>query len=166
MKENRPVIKLQLSFWDKVVETAGWVVLVLLWLITIFSWFNLPEVIPTHFNAAGVVDGHGSKGALLVLPVIGTFLFGLITLLIPYPHIFNYLVKITNENAERQYILATRMMRYLKLGILLIFLAISVSTFIVGMGKVSGLGVWFLPVMLSLIFLPTIYLVVKSFRSR
>lgn len=164
--EKRPVIKLHLSFFDRLTETAGWILVILLWSFTIYVWFKLPDMIPTHFNAAGKADGHGSKETLLVLPVIGSFVFALITLLNKYPHIFNYAVKITNDNAERQYTLATRMMRYLKLCILLIFLSITILTFLISTGKASGLGQWFLPATLLLIFLPIIYMLIGSFKMK
>lgn len=162
MNESRPVLRLERSQLDKWLDGTCWVLLLCLWIVSILSWIYLPDSVPTHFNAAGVVDGHGSKAVVIVLPVIGSFVFTLITLLIPYPHVFNYMVKITAENATRQYRLATQMMRWIKLSVLIIFLAISLMSLLVGMGKLPGLSVWFLPATLLLIFIPTIYMVIRS----
>ncbi|MFT3703946.1 MAG: DUF1648 domain-containing protein [Agriterribacter sp.] len=164
--ENRPIIKLHLSSFDRCIEYAGWMLLLFLWIFTMYAWFHLPASIPTHFNVTGAADNHGGKETMLLLPVIGTFVFALITLLNKYPQIFNYMVKITIDNAKTQYTIATRMMRLLKLSVLIIFSIILVYTFLIGTGKASGLGKWFLPFTLAITILPTVYMVVKSFRSR
>jgi uncharacterized membrane protein len=57
-----------------VLEMAGWIGLASLWIITLFSYANLPEIIPVHFNLSGQVNDHGSKFVLFFLPVIRTLL--------------------------------------------------------------------------------------------
>ena len=163
--EERPKLKIQLSPTDKVLELLGWGVLLALWAWTGTSFSNLPDSIPTHFNAAGEADGFGRKASIIGLPVIATLLFIGLTILNRYPHSFNYPTAITQDNALRLYTLATRMLRYLKLVLVLVFGGIELMTIQHAIGKGAGLGVWFLPLTLVLVFLPVIYFVVKSVQA-
>ncbi len=165
METERPKITLIPTNADKLVELLGWLILLALWTLTINHYSALPDTIPTHFNAAGEADGFGSKVSIIALPVIASVLFIGLTLLNRYPHSFNYPTAITQDNALRQYTLATRMLRYLKLVLLLVFGGIEFMTIQNATGKAAGLGVWFLPLTLVLVFLPLIYFVVNSFKS-
>lgn len=165
MEIDRPKIKLIPTTADKLVDLLGWLILIALWAITIINYSSLPDTIPTHFNAAGEADGFGTKVSIIALPVIATLLFIGLTVLNRYPQSFNYPTTMTKDNALRQYTLATRMLRYLKLVLVLVFGGIEVMTIQNATGKGAGLGVWFLPLTLVLIFLPLIYFVVKSVQA-
>jgi len=165
MEIERPKHKLIPSTADKLLEVFGWLILIVLWGYTISHYSSLPDTIPTHFNAAGEADGFGSKASLIGLPVIATLLFIGLTVLNRYPHSFNYPTTITEDNALRLYTLATRMLRYLKLVLLVVFGGIEFMTIQHASGKGAGLIAWFLPLTLVLIFLPLIYFVVKSLKS-
>ena len=165
MEEERPKITLILTPSDKLVEVLGWLILLALWGLTISHYSSLPDTIPTHFNGAGEADGFGSKASIIGLPVIETLLFFGLTVLNRYPHIFNYPTAITEDNALRLYTLATRMLRYLKLVLVLVFGGIEFMTIQNATGKEAGLGAWFLPLTLVLVFLPLIYFVFKSVQA-
>lgn len=162
---ERPKIKLDLTTTDKTFEILGWVSILAIWILTITNYANLPDTIPIHYNGAGQADGFGGKGTILTLPLISTVLFVGMTILNRYPHTFNYPTNITADNALRQYTNATRMIRYLKFIIVVIFGLIALQTFRNVNGQTNGLGVWFLPLTLGLIFIPLTYFVVKSFKT-
>jgi len=163
---ERPVIKLHLSKLDKGLEIAAIIMIVLLWALTCIAYFRLPYTIPTHFNFSGVPDDFGSKTTLIVLPVIGTVIFAGLTLLNRYPHIFNYGSDLTWENAEQRYTNATRMIRFLKLAIMIIFSMIVLFTYLTATGKARGLGAWFLPFVLLFMLSPTIYFIIKGSKRK
>ncbi|MBM3426670.1 MAG: DUF1648 domain-containing protein [Bacteroidetes bacterium] len=165
MEAKRPKIKLIPSTTDKLLDLLSWLTLLVLWGYTFSHYSSLPETIPTHFNAAGEADGFGSKASLIALPIIATVLFIGLTVLNRYPHVFNYPTAITQDNALRLYTLATRMLSYLKLVLVLVFGGIELMTIQHASGKGAGLGAWFLPLTLILIFLPLIYFVIKSVKS-
>jgi uncharacterized membrane protein len=165
MEEERPKITLIPTTGDKLVELFGWIMLLAVWGWTITHYSTLPDTIPTHFNAAGEADGFGSKASIIGLPVIATLLFIGLTVLNRYPHIFNYPTAITQDNALRLYTLATRMLRFLKLVLVVVFGGIEFMTIQNATGKAAGLGVWFLPLTLVLVFLPLIYFVIKSVQK-
>jgi len=147
-------------------EIAGWMLLFVLWYLTLHSFSNLPSTIPTHFDFAGKADDFGSKATIFLLPIIGTVLFVGLTVLNRFPHIFNFPTKITEENALRQYTLATKMLRFLKTAILLIFSFIVHKIYSAASGKSDGMGYWFMPLLLGLIFVPIIYYIIKMFKAK
>jgi len=155
---KRPKIALELNQTDRILEIIGWILLIGIWILTLANYFGLPETIPIHFNAAGEADGFGNKITILALPILSTLLFVAMTILNKYPHVFNYPTKITQENALSQYTGATRILRYLKLIIVIIFGGIVFMTIQNVNGKADGLGTWFLPLTIIMIFMPIVYL--------
>ncbi|WP_316819764.1 DUF1648 domain-containing protein [Pedobacter gandavensis] len=118
---KRPVIKLKLSLFDKIVEGIGFLLLTLLWLCVFVQYAGLQESIPIHFNFSGKADSFGHQSDIYSLPMLATALYILLTFVNNFPHYFNYLTPITAENARRQYIMATRLLRYLKVLVVVIF---------------------------------------------
>ena len=164
--EERPKIHLELTTTDKAFELIGWLSIIAVWVLAITNYNNLPDTIPVHFNETGQADGFGGKVNILTLPLIATILFVGLTILNRFPHIFNYPTRITKENALMQYTNATRLIRYLKLTVVFIFGLIAFQTIQHANGKTDGLGLWFLPLTLALIFIPLLYFVTKSFKNR
>jgi uncharacterized membrane protein len=163
---ERPIIKLELTAFDKALEIFGWTLIVAIWVLTITNYTNLPDTIPIHYNIEGQADGFGEKRNILTLPVIATVLFIGLTILNKFPHIFNYPTNITADNALKQYTNATRLIRYLKLVIVFIFGLIVFKTIQNANGEADGLGVWFLPLTIGLIIIPLTKYVLKSFKTK
>ena len=162
--EERPRIKLQLGVIDILLESLGWLAVIGIWGLVIGNYSSLPNSIPAHFNALGVPDSYGGKASLFVLPIMATLTFSGITFLNKFPEIFNYPTDITSTNASAQYLNSTRMLRFLKLVLVVIFGVIVFSKIQIGYGLASGLGYWFMPFSLGLLFLPLIYFIGNSFR--
>ena len=163
---DRPRIKLKLTITDKLIEFLAFLGLVILWMLTFSGYSNLPEIIPTHFNGSGEVDAYGSKDTLFALPIIATVLFTGLTILNKFPHLFSYPTEITLENAEKQYYIAAKLMRFLKLVVIIIFTLIVYKTQETVTGKSEGLGTWFLPLTLGLTFVPILFYLIESFRNQ
>ncbi|MCF6142046.1 DUF1648 domain-containing protein [Flavobacterium sp. K77] len=162
---ERTKIKLELTTFDKTLEILGWTSILAIWFLTITNYINLPDIIPIHYNGAGQADGFGGKGNILTLPLIATILFIGLTILNKFPLLFNYPTNITPENELRQHTNATRLLRYLKFIIVVIFGLLALQTIRNVNGETSGLGIWFLPLTLGLIFIPLTYFVIKSFKT-
>ncbi len=164
--DKRPKIKLELSPIDQFLEITGWFVLVVLISLAALSYFRLPETIPTHFNFKGEADEFGSRETIFALPFLGMVVFIGMTILNRYPHTFNYSVEITEENARRQYMLATRLIRYLKVAILLIFSLIVFTTLQTATGQADGLGVWFYLALIGILGIPLVFFTSKLLNGR
>lgn len=162
----RPRIKLKRTSLDWAVEFAAFAFLVVLIVLPLINITSMPETIPVHFNAAGQPDGYGSRSTLFLLPVIGTFMYLMMTILEAFPHIYNFPVEITQENAPVQYRMATRLIRILKTVILAVFSFISFQTVKTATGGTAGLGRAFLPIFLMLTFVPVLIYLVQSLNNR
>jgi uncharacterized membrane protein len=62
-------------------------IVVLLFAVSFYLYPSLPEEIPTHWNASGVVDGYGSKEMIFLFPIITALIYGLF-LVIPKMAVF------------------------------------------------------------------------------
>ncbi|MBC8004701.1 MAG: DUF1648 domain-containing protein [Verrucomicrobia bacterium] len=160
--KGRSRIKIELTITDKVIELIGWLSLLAIWVLAITSYSNLPDTIPIHYDGTGQIDRFGNKINILTLPLIATILFVGITIANRFPHIFNYPIKITEENTFRQYSNITRMNRYLKLIFVIIFGFIAYNT----IESTNSLGFWFLPLTMGLLFTSLIYFVLKTVRTK
>lgn len=163
---NQPQIEIKLTKYDNVIEMLGYLTLIAFWIMTIVAFDSLPESIPIHYNGKGEVDNYSPKTSIFLLPIIGTFLFAILTLLNKHPESFNYNAKITEDNAEKQYKNTTRMIRFLKFMVLMVFLIIDFQTIQIAKGNSDTLGIWFLPLVLVMIFIPIGYFTYKSYKLK
>lgn len=125
---DRPKLKIELTTFDKILEILGWIFIIAIWCMTIISYNQLPDIIPTHFNLKGEVNGFGEKWMILLLASLATILFLVMSYLNKFPHRYNYLTVITKDNALRQYTIATRVIRFLKILMVAIFLLTTYQT--------------------------------------
>lgn len=149
---GRPVIKdLPRGKIELVCEIVAVAALVFAWAVTLHALPDLPERVPTHFDAFGRPDAWGRKGTVLVLPAILLILYALLTLLARVPHVYNYPVAITPENARTQYRLARIMLTEMKAAVSLAFAYLAWAVAAVARGAREDLGPWFLLALLALI---------------
>lgn len=144
--EVRPVLKLQLTSTDYTLEAIAILGIFSLCLLAVVSFSSLPDSIPTHFNLKGQADDWGNKASIFILPGIGLLLFTGITILSRFPHIFNYPVKVTEENALHLYTKGVRIMRILK--VLVVFLFLFIEWQISKSAVNAEISEWFLPAIL------------------
>lgn len=161
---TKPIIKIKLSNTDKLVEFISWLILTISWIYTFTNYSRLPDSIPSHFNAMGKADEYANKIILFISPIFSLLLIIGLTFLNQFPQIFNFPKKITEENAERNYRVATRMIRYLKFSIALIFLLIVDQTIQLATTQNNTLSFWVLPLIMALVFIPITLFLKKLFR--
>ncbi|WP_333865978.1 DUF1648 domain-containing protein [Sphingobacterium sp.] len=162
---GRPRIKLKLTVGDRILEILGWFSLFLLWYVITVNYNKLPEIVPVHYNVKGNADKFGARSTILLLPGIATILYLVMTAINRFPHLFNYPVKITQENALQQYTAASRLIRYLKFIVVVIFAIIAFRSIPNTSATSEGLGIWFLPFVLLSVFVPVIYFILKSVKK-
>jgi uncharacterized membrane protein len=127
-EEGRPVLQLRWRATDRTLEILAAAGLVLLILGSITAVATLPRSVPVHFDLAGKADGWGSRSLVLALPIAALVLYVMLSLVARVPHWYNYPRTITPMNAERQYLLARRLVIALKATLVWVFLAILVQT--------------------------------------
>lgn len=133
--------------------------LIVLMLLTLFVipaiyYGQLPEEIPSHYNHLGEVDAYSEKSMIWFMPIIGLVLVVFLWLVIS---------KIPQYNPNKVPKQLPELFKELFiLFILLPFNYISFSTIQVALGYQEGLGIWFLPVFLGVMFLGMILLIWKQ----
>lgn len=152
MEEKRPKIKIESQTGDNLLEIGAIAALIFTITYVIINYAQMPARIPTHFNFSGQVDGYGDKSSLLFLPVVPVFLYTLFTIINRYPHVFNYPVKITQENAAIQYELGTRLMRSVKFIIMALFASLSYEIIGSTYAHATTSSWWMLPVEIAVLF--------------
>ncbi len=160
--EDRPKIRPEMGPADWVMELLAMAGLALLFGYAVYWYRFLPDTIPTHFSAGGKVDGYGSKGSLFMLPAIGVFIYALLTLVSLIPHTFNFPGKITPQNALRQYRLAIRLIRVLKIVLVFLFFFIVMMIVRSALNARLDQSIFMLPVMLGLTFIPIVVYMVLA----
>ena len=162
----RPLIKVKKDKVDLMLDVASIIGLMFIWIYTFTHFSKLPETIPTHFNIKGDIDNYGSKYTLWILPVVITFINILFRILYNYPHKFNYIVKITDDNAAKQYLLVLRITRIIIMNITFLFGFIIVKVVDGAYQKSSTLEWWFIPLLEISMIAPIVYLAIASGSSK
>jgi hypothetical protein len=164
--EQRPILELSRSGLERTFEVIAALVLLLQIFLLLAHWGDLPDSILVHFGPSGAPDSWGSKYLLFILPGVSAAIYTLLTVLSRFPHRYNYLVTITVKNAELQYSLGRTFLTILKAEIVLLFTYIVWVTIQVVHGESEGLGTFFLPTLLVLIFGSIAVYMVLSIKNK
>lgn len=162
--EARPQITLTLTPTDRLINKLAWSLFVATWVLPLAMLPNLPDIIPSHFNGAGMADGYSGKMSVLILPAVGTFVFFLLHVVAKYPDKLNYPVAITEQNAEKQYTSAVRTLRTLKLSVTLLLLFIEAEVIFPWIRE--HLGLWAPGVGIFMLVAPVSYQIFVSMRNK
>ncbi len=151
-KNDQPKLQPEPKLLDKFLDSLLLVLLLGLWVYSIIIYQNIQK------SAAPLPEEPTmNKNLVFLMPVIATFICGLLYRLNRFPHLFNYPVRVTSKNALQLYGLATRMLRIVNLTIVAMFLGLQgticqsftkhhvdplfISTFLIGLPLLSLLVV-------------------------
>ena len=157
-----PIIKITPSSSDKLADFLALAILVLSWIFLLSTYSNMPEIVPIHLGGSGKADGFANKISLFIGPSISAIIYIGLTYLNKYPHIYNYPSVINENNAAQYYTIGAKMIRYLKLSVMIVFLLIQFEIFAIAKGIEFDMGVWSLIIPLAIILGPTIYFIFKT----
>lgn len=164
IESKRPKLHIPISKLEIILEIIAVIAIILTWGYLIISWSNIPSIIPTHFNTLGQANSYGSKDAIFITPIIGTIAFIALNILARFPHLFNYTVKITKENAERQYRNGRLIIEVLVAELSILFFYINYTIIEVALKKSSGLGIQFLPIFI-IVFVGTLFFFISRMQK-
>jgi uncharacterized membrane protein len=163
---DRPHLDLPRQPWERALETVALLFAFLPFAYLLAVWADLPTVVPTHFAASGVPDGWGPRRALWLLPGIGLVVYFGLSGLALIPHRLNFVVAITAENAERQYLIARQLLLGIKLSISILFGVVLWGSVQVAEGKSAGLGVEVVWVILAFLGFTVLASIVASIAAQ
>ncbi len=150
---------------DQFERLMNWVALaslLLLIIVPVLYYSELPDEIPIHFGFLGEPDRFGDKSIIWILPIIGIGMYVGLRIVARYPHKHNYLVEITEANAENQYRNGRKLVLTTLTFIILAFLYITFGVIQVAFGNWEGLGNFFLPIFLVAQAAILIYFLMRS----
>lgn len=145
----RPILNLPKKKREKVWDCLGGGLFLASIVYIIVIWGKIPDEIPGHFNGAGEVDRWGTKMELLILPLIGLFLWVIMGLLEKAPHLHNYPARLNESNVEKFYLNSRKLLNEMKNICLIIFVLISFKMVQIALGNEQSLGWWFLPLIIT-----------------
>ncbi len=154
-------MKVKRNWFDIVIDILCLILLIGVSVYLILQWNDLPDKVPGHYNFKGEVDRWGSKGELLMLPIMSWVLYIGITVMEAFPKIWNVGVTITEENKERVYRLLKTMIGVTKLLMVFIFTLLEIN----GINGES-LPWYFIVLFLGVIFGELIFFIVRLVRIK
>lgn len=159
---ERPVYKPSLKFIDYLLEIITFGLVLLAWGLVLYFYQALAEEVPIHYDFSGTPDSYASKKSLYALTSVHTLLvFGLFGLSKISASHFNYPSSLNEDNYKEHYKLSLRLMRWINLGMSLVFFSLALQTLAYGMdwewAKQSYIGL----IMLLSMGLPTIWYFVQ-----
>ena len=165
--EKRPILQLKLTKFDYLLEFLAIGILVFHWIFMLYYYNKLPQIIPSHIDSNGEIDGMGPKGLIFLLPTISILMYILISVVNKNPHCFNFPYPITEENAERQYRNSLMMNRVMKMLVQLMFLCVTANTISTALPfGLKFVGLWMLPFGISLVFISMFFFVFRGFKLK
>ena len=132
---------------DTIAEVFCMILLIVTTLYTIYMYIQLPEKIPIHYNAAGVIDRYGNKLEIFILLIVTWVMYIGLSLVTRVPQFWNTGVSVTAENKDRVYRILKNMLKIIKMEIIVIFCYLIYNT-----TTLYDLPKWFVPVFLVLLF--------------
>ncbi|MDZ4679143.1 MAG: DUF1648 domain-containing protein [Saprospiraceae bacterium] len=135
-------VNLEKSGLERACDILALTGLVLFVVLIAIYWSKLPATIPIHFNLGGEADGWGRKATILVLPGIALFIYVTMTLAIQSSKDINYPVRITPENAERQYRLVRHLLAVMKVAVIWGLLGMTWLILQTALSEGAQLGSW------------------------
>jgi hypothetical protein len=164
---KRPKIKQQLTQLDKVVEIIALAVLLINLGLIAYNWQSLPDTMPGLLTPNGSDSNEWGKTTMVAI-VSGVPLVVYIgaTLLSRFPQFMNYPVRITEENAAREYRNAASMARYVKAEVMIIMLFMEWTAIQMGLGNDASLPSMFMPASTGVLAITLGYYIYEMFHLK
>ena len=102
----------------------------------------------------------------MIFPILCIITYGLMMVFTLFPNGYNYIVKITRENAENQYRNARELINYMNTEIVLFFAFLEWSCIQVALGQAEGIGTWFAIVFVVVLFITLGYKIYKMYKLK
>ena len=160
---NRPKLRIEFTPFDLIIECLSIGLLIYIWMHLFLAYSDLPSQVPSHFNGAGKPDAFSKKAFLFFLPVLTTGMYALLLVLSKYPHLHNYMVNITEDNARQQYRFSVTVLRVINFLCVLMFAYINYHILVGAASNESSLGTGFLFTVLGgSILLPVVIIIYQN----
>src|SRR5699024_5170034 len=124
-------------------------------------WDHIPTEVPSHYNAAGVVDRWGSKWALIILPSTSFFILIFLSIFEKFTEWHNYPKRINDTNDKSFYLTSRKLVNQIKNIIVIVFSLFLYNSIALGMGWETHFSGFILPLMFVMFIIPLIVYFLK-----
>ena len=165
MKDSyRPILKIPTTQLEHTYDQISIVAILGMVVGALWSFLNLPDIIPIHWNIIGEADGFGSKYWIALLPTLAVlFYYGKVQL-VKIPHKYNYVKRITPDNAKSEYIFGRKIIRLVHLLSQLVFFLIFFFTIKGALSGDQDMGIYTMLLIYLVLAVPLI-LVVRRYSG-
>ncbi|GEM_PF-877387 len=141
---------------DWLMEFLSIVGLVAMLVFIAFYYPKLPARVPVHFDINGNTEGSGDRIQVWIMPCISLFLY----FFLPMGMRFNLVRRssrfINRVNTQLQFNGRIRLLRFQKIVLIWGFFYISATSIKLALHSGNGPAIWFVPVFLSLLIIPSV----------
>ena len=155
-------VKINPTKFQKNLNAVCWILFLAFLGYSFFAWQHLPEMIPKHFNGAGVIDAYWSKNHFFFLPIMSAVTYLTISICDFFPQSWNIPQKkgASPLQNERNLSLAYSMVIWLKLECLIVFWLLTHYTVIC-----RNLPIFFLALTMLIICATMGYYIYRMYRK-
>jgi uncharacterized membrane protein len=130
------------------------------------SYPTLPQRIPTHFNAAGIVNRWGDKSTLWIIVLLAGFLYAVLTIVVRFAPASTFNVPVPAEQRGAAILVARDMIAWVKAESMCLLAFVAYSILAVAERRTGRLSLWFLPVTLVAVFATIAFYLARMMRLR
>ncbi len=160
-----PIVPIRYSRAYYVAEAIALLLLLFSFLTLYLNWSSLSETIPIKFNFAGELVRMGNKKELLNFQFAIALIYLLLTVVSRFPRWYRYPWKITAENVAKQYSIHRSFLLWLKVYCMVGMSFTTLRTIRVALGRAEGMGTFYMPISLVILFAMIAVLFVKAIRG-
>lgn len=158
--KSQPNINVPATSGEKLFHLLALVLFIGIIIYISLTYHSLPDQIPTHINIKGEVDNWGNKISILGLTLVSVPIFIILYFLGKVPHLHNYPVTVTKDNAVQLYKQSRFMFALLNFEIMGVFFLIIWEFVQIAKGN-AGFGDWSFAFIIAVIFITVIYFFIK-----
>ena len=164
-KSYRPILIIPTTPIEKTYDRISLGLIFGMVVLAIWGFFDLPEIIPIHWNIKGQADGFGKRYWIGLFPLISLLFYFGNNKITKIPHKYNYLKKITEENVEEEYIFGRKVIRITHLVSKIVFALLIYSTVRGALTSDKNMVLGVLILLIVLILCPIIYSIYIFWRN-
>jgi len=164
-KEYRPILEIPITPIEKTYDSISIGFVLGTVVLALWSFLNLPEIIPIHWNIRGEADGYGERYWIGFIPIISILFYYGNSKLTKIPHKYNYLKKLTKENVRSEYLSGRKLIRLTHLVSQIVFTLLTVFIIRGAASEVKDIGFGVVAALLLLMMAPIAYTVYNNLRG-
>jgi hypothetical protein len=130
------------------------------------NWTAMPAKVPSHFGINGQPDAWAPRWNLFLLPTCALVVVSMLSIGKLFSNHFNYPVRVTDENRERQRQLGLELLDELRFIVASLLGYMSIQQMRTALNLTNGLGVWTMLLLVAAVLGTVGAYFVRSLRAR